>query len=395
MQLNKILGQLIQIIIYASGVTSALIVCLIVIFLFREGAGLFSRIPLTETFAVAVHSDNPISVLEPLEIRQVIEKDLTKWSQTTEWEHPVELLTMDEIGEYFTEEELGADFEFLNQRIAEFLTTRKGALAILPKDYLPQNAKFVDIDKVSLQTFVTGKDWYPTAMPSPQLGVLPIILGTMWVTFGAGLIALPIGVAIAIYLAEVAHKRIRSIVKPIIELLAGIPSIVYGFFGLVVLVPLIQSWFNLPVGETALTGSIILAFMALPTVITLSEDAIRSTPIELKEASLALGANRWQSIVRIILPYASSGITAACILGLGRAFGETMAVLMVTGNAAVMPQSFLQPVRTITATIAAELGEAPQGGIHYEALFALGSILFLFTFLINLTSSLLAAKQKG
>jgi phosphate transport system permease protein len=175
------------------------------------------------------------------------------------------------------------------------------------------------------------------------------------------------------------------LLKPVIELLAGIPSVVYGFFGLVVIVPYLQKLFNLPVGETALAGSIILAIMALPTIITISEDAIRNTPRAMKEASLALGATRWQTISKIIVPYSASGITAAAILGVGRAIGETMAVLMVTGNAAVIPHTLLEPVRTIPATIAAELGEAPQGGLHYEALFALGCILFLITLVINLS----------
>ena len=185
----------------------------------------------------------------------------------------------------------------------------------------------------------------------------------------------------------------RNIYKPIIELLAGIPSVVYGFFGLIVIVPMVQQTFNLPVGETALSGSILLAIMALPTIITVSEDAIRNTPRSMKEASLALGANRWQTIVRVTIPNSISGISAAAILGIGRAIGETMAVLMVTGNAAVMPNSLLQPVRTIPATIAAELGEAPKNGIHYKALFALGCILFLITMIINIWVDYISRKR--
>ena len=214
------------------------------------------------------------------------------------------------------------------------------------------------------------------------------------VSIFAILFALPIGLATAIYLAEVADERVRKVLKPVIELLAGIPSVVYGFFGLIVIVPMIHDVFQLPVGETALAGSIVLAIMALPTIITVSEDAIRNTPRAMKEASLALGANRWQTIHRVVIPYSISGISAAAILGIGRAIGETMAVLMVTGNAAVMPHSLLQPVRTIPATIAAELGEAPQGGVHYKALFALGCILFLLTMLINLWVESISRKQK-
>ncbi|HRU61852.1 MAG TPA: phosphate ABC transporter permease subunit PstC, partial [Bacteroidia bacterium] len=269
-------------------------------------------------------------------------------------------------------------------------------LAVINAKY--RNASFpgkvIEIDKNNLPDFLGGKEWFPTAEPVVQLGVLPLILGTLMVSIFAILFALPIGLATAIYLAEVADERVRKVLKPVIELLAGIPSVVYGFFGLIVIVPMIHDVFQLPVGETALAGSIVLAIMALPTIITVSEDAIRNTPRAMKEASLALGANRWQTIHRVVIPYSISGISAAAILGIGRAIGETMAVLMVTGNAAVIPHSLLQPVRTIPATIAAELGEAPQGGVHYKALFALGCILFLLTMLINLWVESISRKQK-
>jgi phosphate transport system permease protein len=195
-------------------------------------------------------------------------------------------------------------------------------------------------------------------------------------------------------MSEIANEKVRRIMKPLIELLAGIPSVVYGFFGLVIIVPLIQTTFNLPVGETGLAGSIILGIMALPTIITISEDAMRNTPRAMKEASLALGASKWQTIYKVVIPYSISGITAGAILGIGRAIGETMAVLMVTGNAAVIPHSILEPVRTIPATIAAELGEAPNGGLHFQALFALGCILFLITLFINLTVEFISNKNK-
>jgi phosphate transport system permease protein len=185
---------------------------------------------------------------------------------------------------------------------------------------------------------------------------------------------------------------VRDVLKPAIELLAGIPSVVYGFFGLVVLVPIVQKTFGLSVGETAFTGSIILAIMALPTIISVSEDAIRSTPRSMREASLALGATHWQTIYNVVIPYASSGISAAVVLGIGRAIGETMVALMVTGNAARIPELF-GPVRTIPATIAAELGEAPFGGVHYQALFVLGCVLFLVTLIISITAELISKRQ--
>jgi phosphate transport system permease protein len=249
------------------------------------------------------------------------------------------------------------------------------------------------VANISLKEFFLGKEWYPTSAPAALYGALPLIMGTLWVSIGAILLALPIGLITSVYMAEMANEKLRNLLKPLIELLAGIPSVVYGFFGLVVLVPFIQRFFNLAVGETALAGCIILAIMALPTIITISEDAIRTTPVEMKEASLALGASRWQTIIRVILPYSRSGIIAASILGIGRAIGETMAVLMVTGNASVIPTSFLQPVRTIPATIAAELGEAPYGGVHFKALFALGIILFIITFTFNILVELAKARK--
>ena len=268
-------------------------------------------------------------------------------------------------------------------------------IAYLPKQLIAEDfaGRILDEGKITPASFLGGKLWYPTAQPAPQFGVLPLILGTLWVSIAAILIALPFGLAVAIYMAELAGHRLRNLLKPVIELLAGIPSVVYGFFGLVVIVPLVQRTFSLPVGETGLAGAVILAIMALPTIITVAEDAIRNTPRAMKESSLALGATHWQTIRKVVIPYSISGITAAVVLGIGRALGETMAVLMVTGNAAVMPHTLLEPLRTIPATIAAELGEAPAGGAHYEALFLLGCILFLLTLVISISVEMINAKR--
>ncbi|MDW5550593.1 phosphate ABC transporter permease subunit PstC [Methanosarcina sp.] len=238
----------------------------------------------------------------------------------------------------------------------------------------------------SLMDFLTGKFWYPTSV-NRQFGLLPLFFGSLIVTAGAIIFAVPLGIAAAIYISEIADPRIADFLKPFIEILAGIPSVVFGFFGLVVLVPIIQSNFNLPTGQTALTGSIMLGIMALPTIITISEDAISSVPSTLEQGSLALGATKWQTIYKVIVPAALSGISAAVMLGIGRAIGETMTLMMVTGNTAVIPsfpEGFLASVRTMTATIALEMGEVPQGSTHFHALFAVGSVLFIITFLINL-----------
>jgi len=241
--------------------------------------------------------------------------------------------------------------------------------------------------------FLFGKSWYPISEP-PHLGILPLIMGSLMVTLGAALISIPIGVACAVYIAEVAPLKIKEILKSGIELLAAIPSVVLGFIGMVTLVPWIKSIFHLPTGLTALSGAVMLAFMAMPTIVSIAEDALYSVPKTYKEGALALGATHWQSIHRVILPAASSGIMAAVMLGIGRVIGETMAVMMITGNAAVIPHSILQPVRTLTATIAAEMGEAVVGSEHYFALFAVGIVLFVISFIVNVGADLFLHKKE-
>ncbi len=233
--------------------------------------------------------------------------------------------------------------------------------------------------------FVFGKNWFPISDP-PQFGILPLIMGSLFVTGGAILICVPLGIAVAIYISEVAPDWLKDILKFAIETLAAIPSVVLGFIGIVSLAPFLKHLFHLPSGLTALAGSIMLAFMALPTVVSIIEDAFNSVPKSYKEGSFALGATQWQTIQRVIIPASSSGILAAVMLGIGRVLGETMAVLMITGNAALMPHSILQPVRTMTATIAAEMGEAVAGSPHYSSLFAIGIVLFIMSFAINVVA---------
>ncbi len=237
--------------------------------------------------------------------------------------------------------------------------------------------------------FLTGDTWNPTFDP-PVFGILPLIVGTLLVTTGAMVVAVPLSIATAIYLSELAPRRVQVLVKPAVELLAGIPSVVYGFFGLVVLVEWLRVTFDAPSGESMLAGSILLGIMALPTIISVSEDAISSVPREFREGSLALGATRWQTIRQVVVPAAFSGITAAIILGMGRAIGETMAVLMVTGNAAIIPSpitNVLSPVRTLTGTLGIEMGEVAIGSVHYHALFAVASVLLVITLIVNLGAS--------
>ncbi len=235
--------------------------------------------------------------------------------------------------------------------------------------------------------FLSGRFWYPISDP-PKLGILPLILGSLLVTAGAIVLAVPLGIASAFYIAEIAPRRLRDALKSLVEILAAIPSVVLGFIGMITLVPFVKKFFNLPTGLTALSGAIMLAFMALPTIISISEDAINAVPREYKEGAIALGATHWQTLYRVVIQGALPGIIAAAMLGIGRVFGETMAVMMVTGNAAVIPKGLMQPVRTLTATIAAEMGEAVRGSEHYYALFAIGIVLFIISFAINFTADL-------
>ncbi len=224
--------------------------------------------------------------------------------------------------------------------------------------------------------------WNPVSFFNESFGIYPLITGTLVVTFFATIIAVPFGVILAVYMAEVANPKESALLKPFVELLAGLPSVVLGFFGLVVVAPFIKELFNLGSGLNALTGAVLLAMMAVPTITSISEDALRSVPASYKQASLALGASKLQTVWKVIVPAAMSGIIASIMLGMGRVIGETMAVLMVTGNAPLLTLNPLESVRTMTATIAGEMGEVSHGDSHYSALFWVGLVLLLFTFIL-------------
>jgi phosphate transport system permease protein len=247
--------------------------------------------------------------------------------------------------------------------------------------------------KISVTDFIFGKYWYPTAEP-PDFGIFPLIIASLSVTAVASVISIPLGVLTALYLAEVATYRIRELVKPVVELLAALPSVVIGFFGMVVVAPFLQEILDIPTGLNLFNASLMLAFMSIPTICSISEDAIFNVPKELKEASLALGATHWETIWRVIIPASISGISTATILGMSRAIGETMVVLMVAGGATMLPTSLFDPVRPMPASIAAEMAEAPFRGDHYYALFATGIVLFAFTLLFNMIADHVAHKYR-
>jgi len=393
---KKITERVVESIFTISGSLTSIAILLIVVFLFKEGVGLFNSPSVEKGYVLCVNSENSIDKLSVIQIKEIFDSEVVDWKDVGGKEGEITIFRFDEIFNIYSEEDLGEDYGLLSAKLGEVITSNLNIIAYLPQEYAPvgiESVKLLPTESIGVADFLGGKEWMPTATPTPLFGVLPLILGTLLVSFFAILFALPLGLGVAIYLSELASKRTRKLMKPTIELLAGIPSVVYGFFGLVVLVPLVQKVFHLPVGETALAGSVILAIMALPTIITIAEDAIGNVPLSMREASVALGASHWQTIYKVILPYSRSGITAAAVLGIGRAIGETMAVLMVTGNAATMPHSLFQSVRTIPATIAAELGESPAGGAHYQALFLLGSILFIITMVISITAEVISKRQ--
>jgi phosphate transport system permease protein len=247
--------------------------------------------------------------------------------------------------------------------------------------------------EISVVDFLFGQFWYPTYDP-PEFGVFPLVLATLAVAAVSGSMAIPLGVMTAIYLAEIAGPAVREFFKPVVELLAALPSVVIGFFGMVLVAPFLQDTLNVLTGLNLFNAALMLAFMSIPTICSIAEDAIRSVPQPLRDASLALGATRLETILRVVIPAAISGISTAVILGLSRAIGETMVVLMVAGGAAIIPVSLFDPVRPLPATIAAEMAETPVGSPHYHALFTLGIVLFLFTLIFNLAADHLAQRYR-
>lgn len=249
------------------------------------------------------------------------------------------------------------------------------------------------LGEVPLQTLF-GLRWYPI---EAHFGIVPLISGSLLVTVGSMLVAIPFGVGTAVFISEIAPRWMREILKPLVELLGGLPSVMLGFLGILVLTPFLRVFLDLPTGLTALAGSLLLGSIAIPTVVSIAEDALDAVPRSYREGAWALGATKWQTIWRVTLPAARSGVLTAIMLGIGRAIGETMTVMMVTGNAPVLalkPNDFFSPVRTMTATIAAEMGEVANGSVHYHVLFFVGIILFLISLIVNVSASAVIFRSK-
>lgn len=282
--------------------------------------------------------------------------------------------------------------EFVVTRLIKFSGTSAILFVLLIFIFLLREGA-PSLTEIPLDTLFSLR-WYPI---EEYFGILPLIGGTIIVTIGAGLVAIPLGLAAAIYIAEIAPRWAREILKPLVEILGGLPSVLLGFLGILVVAPFIRTALNVPTGLTAFTGALILGGMAIPTIVSVAEDALDAVPRTYREAAEAMGATQWQTIWRVTLPAAKSGVLTAVMLGVGRALGETMTVMMVTGNAPVVPSgliSLFRPVRTMTATIAAEMGEVANGSVHYHALFLIGISLFLISLIVNLTAASVVFRQR-
>jgi phosphate transport system permease protein len=248
---------------------------------------------------------------------------------------------------------------------------------------------------LDLGEFFTSQNWRPDSPTNPQYGILALLVGTGAVTLLSTVLAVPLGLGAAVYLSEFCSVKVRETLKIVIELLAAIPSIVWGFIGVVVLGPILIAVTGAPVGVNILNGSIILALMSVPVIVSIGEDSLKAVPDSYREAALSLGASRWEIVYKVLFPAAKNGLLAAVLLGIGRAIGETMAVLLCTGHAVKIPRNVMDPVRTMTATIASELGETVRGGPHYQVLFMIGVVLFAITFMVNLTADLVVKGVRG
>jgi phosphate transport system permease protein len=286
----------------------------------------------------------------------------------------------------------------VSEKIIEFIIKAGGyssivLIAAILFFILKESFPFI-INRFDFMGFFGSTSWNPASVNKVSYGILALVVGTMTVTCLSMLIAVPLGLATAFYISEFCSPRMREIYKILIEFLAAIPSVVWGFVAIMMINPLIINLFKVPIGLNVLNASIILALMSLPLVVSVGEDALRAVPETYREAAEAMGATKWEVATRVLLPSAKNGLMAAALLGVGRALGETMAVLMATGHSIQIPKSLFDPARTLTATIAAELGESPKGGEHYQALFAIGLVLFCLSFFVNLSADYLIRGRK-
>ncbi|MCX8112671.1 MAG: phosphate ABC transporter permease subunit PstC [Bacteroidia bacterium] len=369
-----------QRILQASALTTFLVLFGLTVFLFREGLPALFRSPYAE-LRFAVHPDNPITHLKASQVRALVRQE-KGWKDYQGPEAPVIAVHLANLDRYAG---ISATPERV-RAVIDSLAEMKGILLALPPSLLPPSVKSLSVEWEGWREIFFSTHWSPTYEPIPSVGFLPLLVGSLWVSLIGLLVVIPLGIAMAIYVVEFLPRTLYYPVKILWELLAGLPSVVVGFWGLVVVVPWVQKVFRLSAGETALTAGLLLGWMTLPLMASLVEEALRAIPRLLEESSYGLGATQWQTILRLKLPYILPSIATAVLLSAGRIIGETMVVLMVSGNSPMLPLTPLQAVRTLPATLAAELGEAPVGSYHYHVLFLLGTILFLLTLALNVAA---------
>jgi phosphate transport system permease protein len=402
--------DLIKNLFLALSITAIATLAGIAFFLFKEAAPTFIKPHAISihTFVPVVHRDNPMwkKSISRARLRDVFTGKITGWKELGGEKERILVVSYSETtpeGKRWLNELLeggvlapgAVKVESAREMKRAITRNKESAIGFLDREEIGRGIKeFRLVKRVSLFEFLFGKSWYPPPNEPPSFQAFPIIFASIVVTFFSAIIAIPLGVGSAIYMSEIAHPKASEILKPVIELFAALPSVVIGFFGMVVVAPLLQKYFDIPTGLNLTNASILLAFMAVPTIASVSEDALRAVPQSLKEASYALGATKWETTWRVVVPAALSGISAAVILGLARSIGETMVVLMVAGGAAMIPTGLFDPVRPMTSAIAAEMGEAPRGGMHYHALFAIGVTLFILTFCFNLLADFISKRYR-
>lgn len=369
-----------QRVLQAAALTTFLVLLGLTIFLFREGMPALYREPYRD-LRFGVHAENPLTHLSADQVRSLVRKE-RQWADYGGPDAPVVAVHLSNIERYV---QGNASVEKI-KLVIDSLAQLPGVLLALPPALFPTKAKPITVSWNGWREIFASSQWSPTYEPVPSVGFLPLLLGSLWVSIIGLLVVVPLGIAMAVYVVEFLPKRLYYPIKILWELMAGLPSVVVGFWGLVVVVPWVQRAFHLSAGETALTAGLLLGWMTLPLMASLVEEALRAMPRLLEESSYGLGATQWQTILRLKLPYVLPSIATATLLSAGRIIGETMVVLMVSGNAPVIPTSPLTPVRTLPATLAAELGEAPVDSYHYHVLFLLGVVLFLLTLGLNVSA---------
>ncbi|MDW8088475.1 MAG: phosphate ABC transporter permease subunit PstC [Bacteroidia bacterium] len=363
-----------------AGWSTFLVLIGLTVFLFREGLPALYKFPQPE-LVFAVHPANPVVRLSAEAVRALAEGK-ADWAAFGGPARPARLVHLANLERYLPAYASAAEI----QRILADLAADTAILLALPAPLLPEAVKPISVTWQGWRELFGSLYWSPTYEPLPRVGVWPLLVGSVWVTFIGLMLVVPLGLAMAIYVAEFLPRTLYYPIKVLWEVLAGLPSVVVGFWGLVVVVPAVKSVLHLSAGETAFTAGLLLGWITLPLMASLVEEALQAVPRLLVESSYGLGATRWQTILRLKLPYILPSIATAALLSAGRILGETMVVLMVSGNAPLLATTPFQPVRTLPATLAAELGEAPIGSYHYHVLFFLGALLFLLTLALNLAA---------